>query len=221
MAITATLSNHFKFNVFDNKIDFGADAIQVALARSGFVFDKDIHAKYDHFSGTTGTIGTISFTATDKINDSANGLGIFVVGQKVTVTTTSGLNDGTYTVTVVAAGQLTVSETTIATEAAGAAGNSDVTGADEIQTAFGYTLTGITAAGGALAEDDTNDRAEYTCNTITWTAAGGSIGPSPGAFIYDDTDADKTVIGYLDFGSEQTATTGNTFSIANIAVRLA
>jgi len=96
-----------------------------------------------------------------------------------------------------------------------------VTGADEIQTAFGYTLTGITAAGGALAEDDTNDRAEYTCNTITWTAAGGSIGPSPGAFIYDDTDADKTVIGYLDFGSEQTATTGNTFSIANIAVRLA
>lgn len=59
----------------------------------------------------TGT--TISFTTATPghILDSASGLGIFLVGQKVTVSG-SVANDGTYTITAVAAGDLTVTETT-------------------------------------------------------------------------------------------------------------
>ena len=71
----------------------------------------------------------------------------------------------------------------------------------------------------SLTEDDTNDRAEAIFDDFTWTAAGGSIGPSNGAIIYDDTTADDTIVGYIDFGSAQTATDGGTFKIANIKVR--
>lgn len=64
----------------------------------------------------TGT--TISFDNSNSILDSANGLGIFAVGQKVEVSG-SVSNDGIFTITSVAAGELGVTETT-ATEAAGA-----------------------------------------------------------------------------------------------------
>lgn len=61
---------------------------------------------------------TISFTAPDLINDSGNGLGVFSVGDKITVD--SGTNDGVYTVASVTAGQIEVVEQTILTEGAGA-----------------------------------------------------------------------------------------------------
>lgn len=64
------------------------------------------------------TATTISFDNTNSILDSGNGLGIFVAGQKVRVRGSTS-NDGIFTVSVAAAGELTVAETT-ATEAAGA-----------------------------------------------------------------------------------------------------
>ena len=89
--------------------------------------------------------------------------------------------------------------------------------ADVLADGNGYS-TG-TLANAALVEDDTNDRGECTFDDFTWTASGGAIGPSNGAIIYDDTTSDDTVVGYIDFGSAQTATDGGTFKIANIAVR--
>ena len=71
----------------------------------------------------------------------------------------------------------------------------------------------------SLTEDDTNDRGECIFDDYTWTASGGSIGPSNGAVIYDDTTTDDTIVGYIDFGSAQTATDGGTFKIANIKIR--
>lgn len=64
------------------------------------------------------TATTISFDNSNSILDSGNGLGIFVAGQKVRVRGSTS-NDGIFTITNVAAGELTVTETT-ATEAAGA-----------------------------------------------------------------------------------------------------
>jgi hypothetical protein len=72
----------------------------------------------------------------------------------------------------------------------------------------------------SVTEDDTNDRGSAVFDDFTWTAAGGSIGPSNGAIVYDDTTADDTIIGFIDFGTAQTATDGGTFKIANIEFRL-
>ena len=91
--------------------------------------------------------------------------------------------------------------------------------ASELATGFGYTQNTKVLTGVNVSEDDTNDRSDVTWANAQWTASGGSIGPSPGAILFDDTTADDTVIGFIDFGSDQTATDGGTFTITNITVR--
>jgi hypothetical protein len=96
--------------------------------------------------------------------------------------------------------------------------------ADELANGNGYTTGGITLAGVTVTEDDTNNYTEVAWNNVTWTASGGSIGPTPGAIIYDNTAASPqadTVIGYIDFGQEFTQVDGGTLTVANPTVRLA
>ena len=93
--------------------------------------------------------------------------------------------------------------------------------ASEHANANGYTTGGVTWSGTlTISEDDTNNRSSVTRATDpSWTASGGSI-VSPGAALVDDTTTDDTVIGYVDFGGDQTATSGGTFTIENLEVRL-
>lgn len=95
----------------------------------------------------------------------------------------------------------------------------DVSGS-ELASGNGYTTGGNTLAGVSVTEDDTDDRTEITWNNTSWTASGGNIGPTPGAIIYDNTEATKTIVGYIDFGGEQTQADGGTATISNIEVRI-
>lgn len=97
----------------------------------------------------------------------------------------------------------------------------DVSG-NELATANGYTLEGFTLTGVSVTEDDTDDRTEVTWNNATWTASGGSIGPTPGAIIYNFTVASplKPLVGYIDFGGDQTQADGGTATISNIEFRI-
>ena len=92
--------------------------------------------------------------------------------------------------------------------------------ASELSTGNGYTANNKTLAGVAVTEDDTDDRTEVTWSNVTWTASGGAIGPSPGAIIFDDTVADDPIVGYLDFGGDQTQADGGTATISSIEFRL-
>ena len=91
--------------------------------------------------------------------------------------------------------------------------------ASELATGNGYTSGGTALTGVSVTEDDTDDRSEVTWANRVWTASGGSIGPSPGAIIFDDTpttpQADP-VLQYIDFGGDQTQVDGGTFTISNI-----
>ena len=98
-------------------------------------------------------------------------------------------------------------------------GYADVSGS-ELATANGYTVGGNTLAGVSLNEDDTDDRTEITWNNSTWTASGGPIGPTPGAIIYDDTDGSDSIVGYIDFGGDQTQADGGTATVSSIEVRV-
>jgi hypothetical protein len=101
-------------------------------------------------------------------------------------------------------------------------GYADVS-ASELSTGNGYTANTKTLAGVAVTEDDTDDRCEITWSNVTWTASGGAIGPSPGAIIYDDTvttPTDDPIVGYIDFGGDQTQADGGTATISNIEVRI-
>jgi len=93
--------------------------------------------------------------------------------------------------------------------------------ASELSTGNGYTQGTKALAGVTVTKDETDERIEITWSNVTWTASGGSIGPTPGAIIYDDTVVDDPIIGYLDFGGDQTQADGGTATISNIEFRLA
>lgn len=96
---------------------------------------------------------------------------------------------------------------------------SDVS-ADELANGNGYTTGGNTLAGVSVTEDDSNDRCGVTWSNTSWTAAGGSIGPTPGAIIYDDTVANDPLVQYIDFGAEYTQADGGTATLSSLAFRL-
>ena len=95
----------------------------------------------------------------------------------------------------------------------------DVIG-NELPTANGYTQGNEVLANVVVTEDDPDDRAEITWDNVTWTAAGGAIGPSPGAIIYDQTDVNDSIVGFIDFYGDQTQADGGTVTILNPEVRI-
>lgn len=95
----------------------------------------------------------------------------------------------------------------------------DVT-ADQLSTANGYTQDDETLANVAVSEDDANDRAEITWDDVTWTASGGSIGPTGSAIVYDDTTGDDTVLFCIDFGTDYTVTDTTSLQLQDILARV-
>lgn len=102
-------------------------------------------------------------------------------------------------------------------------GYADVS-ASELANGYGYTRNTKTLSGVAVTEDDADNRCEVTWSNVTWTASGGAIGPTPGAIIFDDTVTTPTadpIIGYIDFGGEQTQVDGGVATISAVKVRIA
>jgi len=215
MTISATLSNHYKYQLGKKQIDLSADSIIICLMRQGFVFNRDDHATKINFKTNSGAI-SITFAVAKTITRITGSFITdgFVIGNKITTDATS--NPGPFTITNVTQYIITVSET-VANEGPV---TKVVTSDDEIPTAYGYTQYAKTLTTQVLTEDDANNRAEMGCDDLTWTASGGTIGPSPGALLVNDSTSDKTVIGYLDFGGDQQATTGLTFSVGGIKIRV-
>lgn len=216
MTVSAILSNHYKYQLAKKQIDLSADSIIICLMRQGFVFNRDDHATKINFKTNSGAI-SITFAVAKTITRGSgsfitNG---FVIGNKIT--TDAVLNPGPFTITNVTQYVITVSET-VADEGPV---TKVVTSDDEIPTAYGYTQYAKTLTTQVLTEDDTDNRAEMTCDDPVWTASGGMIGPSPGALLIDETTSDKTVIGYIDFGADQQASSGQNFTVGNIEVVVA
>ena len=93
----------------------------------------------------------------------------------------------------------------------------DVT-ADQLATGSGYTQNNKTLTTVVVTEDDSNDRGQMTCDDVTWTASGGAIGATGAAIIYDDTTADDTVVGCIDFGTDYTIPDGSSLQLQTIVI---
>lgn len=93
----------------------------------------------------------------------------------------------------------------------------DVTG-DQIATGNGYTQDNKALTNQVLTEDDANDRAVMTCDDVTWTASGGSIGPFGAVCFIDTTTSDDTVIGCSDLGADITIPDGFNYDLKNIVI---
>lgn len=93
--------------------------------------------------------------------------------------------------------------------------------ASEIASGNGYTTGGATLSGVTVTENDTDDRTDVAWGTDPyWTASGGSI-TTIGAIVYDDTETNKAIVGYIDFGGAETVLDTKTFKVETIAFRVA
>lgn len=114
MAVTITLSNHYKYQLSKGKIDLSSDTLIAILMNNTYAFDKDTDA-------------TLANIATDQLT-----------------------------------------------------------------TGNGYTQNNKQLTTLVLTEDDTNDKAVLTCDDISWTASGGSIGPTGAMVLLDFSALDDT-----------------------------
>lgn len=146
MAITVTLSNHWKYQLGKKLVDISGDDFIIILMDDSFAFDKDAHA-----------------TLADVIASPSH----------------------------------------------------------ELATNYGYTQQNKELSGGTWAENDTDDKGIRTFDDVSWTASGGSIGPTGSAVIYDDTTADKTVVGCIDYGTDYTIPDGASLQITAPAISIA
>jgi hypothetical protein len=216
---TGTASNHCKYALMTGELDLGSDSIKCLLMKTGYVFNKDNVAMFKNIRANSASQTITCQTSDDSINGSSGDFVTagFIPGNLITTDMGIADNQGPFNI-------LTVTTTKIVVDAnltnEGPTGAKTVSSDDELESGNGYTQNTYTLAGVAVTEDDGNDRAELTCNSVVWTATGGSIGPTPGAILYDDTSTDNTVLGYIDFGAEMTAGTGASFTISNIKIRL-
>lgn len=98
------------------------------------------------------------------------------------------------------------------TNTAPAAANAVKTDITELTAGNGYT------AGGNAAAVTTSAQTGGTYKLVlgdpaTWTAAGGSVGPFRYAVLYNDTAANKELIGFWDYGSNVTLAAGESFAV--------
>lgn len=86
----------------------------------------------------------------------------------------------------------------------------------QIANGNGYTTGGNTLGTVTWAETGAGTGIwQFTSADSVWTASGGSIGPFRYVVMYDDTPTSPAdpLVGYLDYGSNVTITTGNTFTV--------
>lgn len=86
----------------------------------------------------------------------------------------------------------------------------------EISAGNGYSAGGPTLDSEAWAETGSGTGIwQFTSADEVVTASGGSIGPFRYVVMYNDTPTSPAdpVVGYLDYGSSITITTGNTFTV--------
>lgn len=92
-------------------------------------------------------------------------------------------------------------------------GYSDVSG-DEYSAGSGYTVGGETLGSQTVTQDNTNDRAAFDANDVTWSSLGALSPATPSdAILYDDTPTSPAdpLIAYWELGT--TATNGGDYTL--------
>lgn len=221
MAVTAVTSDRYKYALITKTIDLANDTVKVLLMRTGFTFDKGLHRLKINIKTASAAVqidvdsvaGTFTRASGSFVTDG------FVAGNKILGANFANAgNNATFYIQTVTALVITVTDSTGMVTETGS-GDETITSDDELATGNGYTQDTKTTGTITVTEDTVSHYAKGTFPTVTWTASGGSIGPTAGALLYDDTTAEDTIIGYIDFGGDETRLDGFTLDIQNGEIR--
>jgi hypothetical protein len=80
----------------------------------------------------------------------------------------------------------------------------------EISAGNGYTAGGATTT---ITVAEVTGTTTVSGTEVSWTAAGGAIGPFRYAVLYNDTSASKNLIAWWDYGSSITLNVGESFTV--------
>jgi hypothetical protein len=222
---TYTRSNYYLYALKTGLIDEANDAIRFLLMRTGFVFDKTAHSLLKNIKADTTGAQTISVVAATRTFTGAGGIfgagGFidkgFIENNQITV---SGLGaaDGVYTVeSVPSETELIVVEAIAGAANVAGDGDEQIVAEDELEEAHGYLKNTMAAGGLAVAINNTYNRVDTTFDDVDWLATSDSIGPTPGAIVYNHTAG--VIMGYLEFSAEKTAPNAEHLILANGTLR--
>lgn len=99
----------------------------------------------------------------------------------------------------------------VLTNSAPSAANTQLSDITQIANGNGYTTGGATASqAGSVQASGTY---KLTLNDVTFTASGGSMGTFRYIVLYNDTAGNDELIGWYDYGTTVTLTSGNSFTV--------
>ena len=81
----------------------------------------------------------------------------------------------------------------------------------QISNGNGYTTGGTATT--ISSSSQASGTYKLVITDVTFTASGGSIGPFRYVVLYDDTATNDELIGYYDYGTNLTITSGNSFTV--------
>jgi hypothetical protein len=99
----------------------------------------------------------------------------------------------------------------ILTNTAPSSSNTVLADITQIANGNGYTTNGTIAT--FTSGNTSSGTYKLILADVTFTASGGSIGPFQYAVLYNSTAASGNLIGWWDYGSGLTVTTGNSFTV--------
>lgn len=102
------------------------------------------------------------------------------------------------------------------TNTAPTATNAIKTDISEITAGSGYTAGGGQAT--QVSSAQSSGTYKLLLNNVTFTASGGSVGPFRYCVLYNSTPGSGNLIGYYDYGTSLTVTSGNSFQVQFDAV---
>jgi hypothetical protein len=210
----------------ESSLTVGTSLLKCMLTRSGFSFNKATCGKLINFQNIlAGGGNTVIISGTNTVGMAYGGFlaAGFVVGNAITFAGfTNGGNNATFKIATLSDTAMTVTHLDGSAPSLTNEGPSSpitFTTSDELANGNGYTTGGVLSGVPVLTEDDTNHWGQVVIPTLTWTASGGSIGPSASLIIIDLGTSDNTIVGNLDFSGDQTAVNGSTFVVAGGTIR--
>lgn len=211
MADTYTRTNYYLYALKKKMIDESADTIRMLCMRSGFVFNKKVHAQLKNIRTNTGAINLVWAAADNSVSRTDGGS--FITDGFVTdnlCTSNDTLNPGPLNIASVTAAKIIFDEVIVNSTAV-----KTLSSDDELATASGgYTQNSKSIGAVTVLQDNTYDRCDSTFPTVSIAAVSTNVGPTPGVMFYNVT-AD-VMCGYLLFGTgEITKTPPNALNIGN------